>query len=51
MQKNTKNTKNTKDNVCFHYTVRVALNHEKTAERAQRIAKITPCIADTTSIK
>ena len=41
-QKATTNPINKKDNKCFHYAVKIALNHEEIKKDPQRITKTKP---------
>ena len=43
-KKRTINPINKKDNICFQYTIAIALNYEEIGKHAERIMKIKPFI-------
>ena len=43
-KKRTTNPINKKDNICFQYTIAIALNYEEIGKHAERITKIKPFI-------
>ena len=46
LKKSTINTENTKDNMCFLFSIVVALNYQNIANNPQRITNLIPFIAN-----